>query len=204
MQTLMTASKAFDIELPIKEMPFNDLNHAGTVVSFPENHWVSGWEELNYGRNTALRCTEDGQAWRLHMMNINAFALPFIPMFAVIVTLLDLVLLKLLIYLKYSRKLLAPRIDRCNQDGVCQLRRRAYELGDQRHWARLAKEVPLIWEGDQLSEKWTFVPTERNWSKSFQLMNYMLLSRPATKTRKQASARLPAARVLTYLLLRIP
>jgi len=56
--------------------------------------------------------------------NINVFGLAFIATFSVVVTLLDLFLLKLIIY---TNKLRHPRIDRWVQDSTLQLQRRAYE-----------------------------------------------------------------------------
>lgn len=84
--------------------------------------------------------------------NINVFALSLISAFAIVLTLLGMVLLKFLVFLPCAHKLLAPRIDHWNQDGVFQLQRRAYEADDQGHWTRLGKEVPSTWEGDELRE----------------------------------------------------
>lgn len=57
--------------------------------------------------------------------------------------LVDISLLKFIIYLDGSKKVLGPRIDRWIQDGVLQLQRRAYEAHGQGTWTRLGKDVPL-------------------------------------------------------------
>ena len=74
--------------------------------------------------------------------NINVFGLVFVITFATVATLLDLVLLKFLIFLGGFRRALVPRIDRWIQDGVLQLQRRAFESNNEGVWERLDKEVP--------------------------------------------------------------
>jgi hypothetical protein len=57
---------------------------------------------------------------------------------------LDVVLLKFLIYLKtFRRKVLAPRIDSWIQDSIFQIQRRAYEGTGAGSWERLDEEVPV-------------------------------------------------------------
>lgn len=75
--------------------------------------------------------------------NINVFAFAFVITFCVVVTTLDLVLLKFLIFWHRFRGFLAPRIDAWIQDGIFQLQRRAYEGCSQGIWKRLDKEVPV-------------------------------------------------------------
>lgn len=56
-QTLMTASKLFDIELAVQEMLINDMSYAGIVVSLPEDHWVSEityWEQIVWASLQAM------------------------------------------------------------------------------------------------------------------------------------------------------
>jgi hypothetical protein len=62
----------------------------------------------------------------------------------------DIVLLKFLIFLSSFRKALSPRIDRWIQDGALQLQRRAYEARGQGTWSNLDKDVPLTNSGDML------------------------------------------------------
>ena len=80
------------------------------------------------------------------------FALAFIITFSFIVTALDLVLLKFLIFLRKFRSALAPKIDRWIQDGVFQLQRRAYEAQDGIAWEHLEKEIPITVHIDQLED----------------------------------------------------
>lgn len=62
---------------------------------------------------------------------------------ASLITILDLLILKILISLSQVRKSLAPRIDRWVQDGVFQLQRRAYESNNQGTWMLLESEIPV-------------------------------------------------------------
>ncbi|KAF1846848.1 uncharacterized protein K460DRAFT_132067 [Cucurbitaria berberidis CBS 394.84] len=81
-------------------------------------------------------------------VNINVFAVSFIGAFSLVVTLLDLVLLRLIIVPKRS-----PRIDRWIQDGIFQLQRRAYEAHGEGVWSRLEKDVPMTTSiGEKLAE----------------------------------------------------
>jgi hypothetical protein len=91
-------------------------------------------------------------------MNINVFGLAFIITFSFIVTALDLVLLKFLIFLRRFRRALAPRIDRWIQDGVFQLQRRAYEAKDGMAWECLEKEIPIPVNNELLDD----LPIEMN------------------------------------------
>lgn len=57
MQTLMTASKVFDIELAVREMLINDLSYAGVVVSLPDDLWISEithWERIVWASLQAM------------------------------------------------------------------------------------------------------------------------------------------------------
>ena len=75
--------------------------------------------------------------------NINVFALSFIIAFSLLAALIDITLLKFLVFLSRFRRALAPRIDRWVQDGVWQLQRRAYEGQGYRGWVDLEKEIPM-------------------------------------------------------------
>ena len=57
--------------------------------------------------------------------------------------LVNISLLKFIIHLDGSKKVLGPRADRWIQDGVLQLQRRAYEAHGQGTWTQLGKDVPL-------------------------------------------------------------
>jgi len=57
---------------------------------------------------------------------------------------IDITLLKFLIYLSRFRRQLGPRIERWIQDGVWQMQRRAYEGEGQRDWTDLESEIPLM------------------------------------------------------------
>ena len=75
--------------------------------------------------------------------NINVFGLAFVTSFSVFVTVLDIMLLRFLIFISRFRRVLAPRIDQWIQDGVWQLQRRAYEAQGCTGWNNLEKEIPL-------------------------------------------------------------
>ncbi|KAJ4289802.1 hypothetical protein N0V90_011133 [Kalmusia sp. IMI 367209] len=84
-------------------------------------------------------------------VNINVFALTFVITFCMVVTALDLILLKFLIFWHRFRGFLAPRIDAWVQDGTLQLQRRAYEMQGEGTWERLDKEVPVTTDDIELS-----------------------------------------------------
>lgn len=80
------------------------------------------------------------------------FGLSFIIGLACLVTILNLLMLKLFIFLGVFRRALAPRIDRWIQDGVFQLQRRAYESDAQSTWKHLNSEIPITESPDLLYE----------------------------------------------------
>jgi hypothetical protein len=84
--------------------------------------------------------------------NINVFGMSFIIATALFFFIIDMVLLKFLIYLSTFRKVLSPRIESWIQDGVLQLQRRAYEAHNQGTWSALDKEVPLTEANELLGE----------------------------------------------------
>ena len=82
--------------------------------------------------------------------NINFFGLTFILTVSTLLAVIDISLLKFLVYLSKFRAALSPRIDRWIQDGVLQLQRRAFEAQGQGIWTRLDKDVPLTVKGEKL------------------------------------------------------
>lgn len=84
--------------------------------------------------------------------NISVLGLTIVITLTTLFTLADLVLLKFVIFLKRSRRALAPRTDRWVQDGVFQLQRRAYEAFDEGIWERQDTEVPATVDGQLLCE----------------------------------------------------
>lgn len=86
-----------------------------------------------------------------NVVNINVFGLSFIIAFSVLVALLDIFILKFMIYLSKFRAALGPRIDRWIQDGIWQLQRRAYEGEGYRGWTDLEADIPITKE-DQLKD----------------------------------------------------
>lgn len=74
--------------------------------------------------------------------NINVFGLSFIIAVAVFFAILDITILRIMIYLTRFRRALGPRIDRWIQDGVWQLQRRAYEGEGYRAWTDLEADIP--------------------------------------------------------------
>jgi hypothetical protein len=85
-----------------------------------------------------------------NLRNINVFALAFILSFSITITVLDLILLRFLIYLSKFLAALSPRIDEWIQDGVYQLQRRAYEAHGEGTWKDHNKEIPTTAGGEQL------------------------------------------------------
>ncbi|KAF2018268.1 hypothetical protein BU24DRAFT_390046 [Aaosphaeria arxii CBS 175.79] len=83
-------------------------------------------------------------------MNINVFGLTFIIVFSCVITLVDLLLLKFLIFLSRFRRAVAFRIDLWIQDGVFQLQRKAYEGHNQESWQMVDKEIPVPVKNDKL------------------------------------------------------
>ena len=84
--------------------------------------------------------------------NINVFGLSFVIAFSILVTVIDITLLKFLVYLTRFRRALGPRIARWTQDGVWQLQRRAYEGEGHRNWTDLESEIPLMEKGHKLKD----------------------------------------------------
>jgi hypothetical protein len=76
----------------------------------------------------------------------------FVIATALFFAIIDVVLLKFLIYLSKFRRALSPRIERWIQDGVLQLQRRAYEAHKEGTWSELSKEVPLTKSKELLAE----------------------------------------------------
>lgn len=95
--------------------------------------------------------TTDNSAKR-KLRNVNVFGLAFVIVTSLLLTIVDIVLLKYLIYLSKFRKALSPRIDRWIQDGVLQLQRRAYEAYGQGTWSELDKDVPLTEPNEMLDD----------------------------------------------------
>ncbi|KAF2189270.1 hypothetical protein K469DRAFT_659388 [Zopfia rhizophila CBS 207.26] len=84
--------------------------------------------------------------------NINVFGLVFIAVISCTIMILDIILLKFLVYLSRFRHALAPRLDRWIQDGVLQLQRRAYEAYGEGSWENLDEEIPVTTQKQTLSE----------------------------------------------------
>ena len=77
--------------------------------------------------------------------NINFFALVFVITISCFVVVLDITLLKFLIFVSKFRRLtgLSGRLSRWTQDGVLQLQRRAYAAQGKGKWKNLDEDVPL-------------------------------------------------------------
>ncbi|KAF2871857.1 hypothetical protein BDV95DRAFT_594151 [Massariosphaeria phaeospora] len=85
-------------------------------------------------------------------VNFNYFGLVFTISVSGTIVLIDLVLLRFLIYLRKFQQALAPRIDRWTQDSVFQLDRRAHEAQGNGIWKDLDNEVPVTTEGIELPD----------------------------------------------------
>lgn len=82
---------------------------------------------------------------------MNVFGMAFIISVSLFFTILDILVLKFLIFLSGFRKTLSPRLDRWIQDGVLQLQRRAYEAEGQGTWSNLDSDVPLTENKEMLT-----------------------------------------------------
>lgn len=80
------------------------------------------------------------------VVNINVFGLSFVIALSLFLALLDICILRIMLYLSRFRRALGPRIDRWIQDGVWQLQRRAYEGEGYRGWTDLEADIPLTHE----------------------------------------------------------
>ena len=59
------------------------------------------------------------------------------------ITIIDILLLKFLVFLSKFSEVLAPRIDRWTQDSVLHLQRRAYEAHGKCNWTGLSAAIPV-------------------------------------------------------------
>lgn len=84
--------------------------------------------------------------------NINVFGLAFILSFSIFLAILEITLLKFLVFLTRFRRSIGPRIDRWIQDGIWQLQRRAYEGEGHRNWTDLEADIPLMEKGQKLKD----------------------------------------------------
>lgn len=84
--------------------------------------------------------------------NINVFGLTFIVLLALLVAILDMMLLRFLIFLSRFKRAMGPRIDRWIQDGVFQLQRRAYEAQGEGKWHDADREIPVTREKELLRD----------------------------------------------------
>ncbi|KAF2682061.1 hypothetical protein K458DRAFT_342341, partial [Lentithecium fluviatile CBS 122367] len=87
-------------------------------------------------------------------VNINFFALIFVVTVSTFVVILDITLLKFLIFLSEFQRLtgLSRHLSRWTQDGVLQLQRRAYEAQGRGLWENLDEDVPLTAEKLRLDD----------------------------------------------------
>ena len=90
--------------------------------------------------------------------NINVLGLSLVLTLSCFFMILDLFLLRFLVYLSRFRRALAPRIDRWIQDGVFQLQRRAYQAHGQGTWERLDHPTPVTVYLEELDD----LPTDSN------------------------------------------
>lgn len=79
-------------------------------------------------------------------VNINVFGLSFIIALSCFFMILDISLLKFLIFYANVRKALNPRVDRWIQDGALQLQRRVYQANRIGTWTKLDDEIPVTFQ----------------------------------------------------------
>ncbi|KAF2866301.1 hypothetical protein BDV95DRAFT_649130 [Massariosphaeria phaeospora] len=84
--------------------------------------------------------------------NINYFGLVFIIVMTTAIVLLDLYLLKILLFLSKFHRAMVPRLDRWIQDGILQLQRRAFEAETKGSWGKIDQEVPVTTTDEKLAE----------------------------------------------------
>lgn len=77
------------------------------------------------------------------------------------ITVVDILLLRFLIYMSKFQQALSPRINRWVQDGVFQLQRRAYEAQDEGIWKLQDKEIPVIVDDSKLADLVAETPRTR-------------------------------------------
>ncbi|KAH7138701.1 hypothetical protein B0J11DRAFT_500902 [Dendryphion nanum] len=82
--------------------------------------------------------------------NINLFGLLFVITFSIFMLVIDVTLLKFLVFLSNFQKAFSPRIDVWLQDGIWQLQQRAHQAQGQGSWMNLEKDVPITGRGDLL------------------------------------------------------
>ncbi|KAF2750154.1 hypothetical protein M011DRAFT_396913, partial [Sporormia fimetaria CBS 119925] len=85
-------------------------------------------------------------------VNVNVFGLAFILTFCCVVTLIDLFLVRFIVYInKVTKRKPSPRIEAWIRDGIFQLQGRVYEGRGEGPWEKLSEEVPVTVEGTELS-----------------------------------------------------
>ncbi|KAF2114997.1 hypothetical protein BDV96DRAFT_646853 [Lophiotrema nucula] len=84
--------------------------------------------------------------------NVNVFGLSFIVTFSVIVTVLNLTILRFILFLSKFRHALGPRLERWAQDGLFQLQRRAFDAHAEGTWIRLEDEIPVTETDSRMAE----------------------------------------------------
>jgi len=120
--------------------------------------------------------------------NINFFGLVFIVTFSITIAIIDITLLKFLIFLSKFRRALAPRIDRWIQDGVLQLQRRAYEAQREGTWTNLDKDVPLTIESVKLKDLPLESLSSSRWEKEYAF--------PLEKVQSESTIKVPILRTV--------
>ncbi|KAF2270405.1 hypothetical protein CC78DRAFT_132130 [Lojkania enalia] len=158
------------------------INIQGVIDSLPNDQWIqelARWESLwwtgtqvsvrNYAvgdpsippSNTTLGSNpaDDKELCRAYktkktsnVVNINVFGLALVITITLLITILDITILKFAIFLTRFRRALAPRVDRWIQDGIWQLQRRAYEARGHGEWINLQNEIPVTRDRRTLSD----------------------------------------------------
>jgi hypothetical protein len=135
-----------------------------TMMSQPQGHNVHGFSNTlrTDSPSDKLRqhCTLTQRTFMTiaHLLtlsrNINFFALTFVITVSCFVVVLDITLLKFLVFLSEFRRLtgLSHRLSRWTQDGVLQLQRRAYEAQGRGTWVNLDDDVPLTVSKERLED----------------------------------------------------
>ncbi|KAF2745682.1 hypothetical protein M011DRAFT_478832 [Sporormia fimetaria CBS 119925] len=86
------------------------------------------------------------------VVNISVFALAFIIVFTAVVFMLDLYIIRILIYIDRFQVMFSPRVDRWIQDGFLQLQRRAYEAQGDGVWEGLNDDIPVTSQAVKLPD----------------------------------------------------
>ncbi|KAF2877339.1 hypothetical protein BDV95DRAFT_143204 [Massariosphaeria phaeospora] len=182
LQMIQTISRLFEIGFTTLIQANEKRTPDGLYGQFPDDQWVHEltlwfsvmWSQTQFGMSMfavgpslldaeaevkSPLTAEEQQLCQMQKMkktggfvNINVFGLAFVLTLSAVIVMLNITLLKFLIFLSRSKHAFSPRITRWIQDGIWQLQRRAYEAQDQGNWVDLEMDIPLTEKGQLLPD----------------------------------------------------